>query len=85
MIKIDKTRTSIDVNKAILDVLETENSWLTFDELYNNVQLDCDWIQFALHLEALVDQGFVQYIFVSGIDVSYYGINKGLAIPLPMQ
>lgn len=74
-----------EIDKHILIVLERASDWLTFDELYNNVQPDCDWIQFALRLEALVDQGFVQYIFVGGIDVSYYGINKGLAAPLPMQ
>lgn len=72
-----------EIDKHILIVLERASDWLTFDELYNNVQPDCDWIQFALRLEALVDQGFVQYIFVG--DDGYYGINKGLAASLSMQ
>jgi len=71
----------MDKDKAILNVLEAENRWLTFDELYSKVQPDCDWIRFALHLESLVDQGLVQLILERGMDDGYYGISRKLSTP----
>lgn len=62
--------------KHILEVLEKENRWLTFDELYRKVPCDCDWTDLALQLEQLVEQGEIQYILPFGADVGYYGIGK---------
>ena len=66
----------VDYMKHILDVLKKENRWLTFDELHSKVDSDCDWTDFAMQLEQLVEQGEVQYILPYGADVGYYGINK---------
>ena len=60
----------------VLRVLEAENRWLTFDELYSRVQCDCDWTDFALQLEQLVEQGEVQYSPSCGADIGYYGIGR---------
>lgn len=62
------------VKKRILDVLTKEGRRLTFDELYNKVHPDCDWIKFAGVLEGLVEQGKVQYTLPYGADVGCYGI-----------
>ena len=64
-------------NDSIMRVLEAEKRWLTFDELHEKVQLDCDWVDFAAQLEELVVQGKIQYTLPSGADVGYYGF-KGL-------
>lgn len=61
--------------KYILRVLETENRWMTFDELYCNAQSGCDWTGFALQLEYLVKQGIVEYKLPCGMDVGYYRIK----------
>lgn len=61
--------------KHILEVLEKENRWLTFDELYSKVQSDCDWTDFALQLEQLVEQGYIQYALFRGMDVGCYRIK----------
>lgn len=66
----------ISVNhRRILRVLEKENLWLTFDELYSKVQCDCDWDDFALQLELLVEQGYIQYALFRGMDVGCYQIK----------
>lgn len=59
--------------KFIMKVLEEENRWLTFDELFIKVQPDCDWIAFAAQLEQLVKNRELRYILPSGADVGYYG------------
>ena len=60
----------------VLRVLDAENRWLTFDELYSMAQCNCDWTDFALQLEQLVEQGEVQYVLPCGADIGYYGIDK---------
>jgi len=67
---------TIDSN-LIIKILENENRWLIFDELFKKVQPDCDWIAFAAQLEQFVEQGEIQYTLPSGADVGYYGC-KGL-------
>ena len=62
--------------RHILRVLKKESCWLIFDELYSKAQCDCDWTDFALQLERLVDQGEVQYILPYGADIGYYGIGN---------
>ena len=62
--------------KLILKVLKKENCLLTFDELYEKVQPDCDWITFAHQLERLVEQGAVRYIQSYGSDIGYYRIGR---------
>ena len=61
--------------RYILRVLETENRWMTFDELYCNAQSGCDWTDFALQLEYLVKKGIVEYKLPCGMDVGYYRIK----------
>lgn len=63
-------------HRHILRVLEKENRWLPFDELYRKVQADCDWVAFALELEQLVEQGHVQYDLPCGADTGYYRISQ---------
>ena len=60
----------------ILNVLEKENRWLAFDELFNRIQPDCDWTAFAMQLEHLVEQGKVQYILPYGADTGSYRIRE---------
>ena len=62
--------------ESILSALKKESHWLTFDELYSRVQCDCDWTDFALQMEQLVEQGEVQYILPCGADIGYYGISE---------
>ena len=62
--------------ESILSVLKKESRWLTFDELYSKVQGNCDWTDFALQLEQLVEQGEVQYSPSCGADIGYYGISE---------
>ena len=59
----------------ILSVLEAEDHWLTFDELFSRVHHDCAWTNFAAHLERLVEQEKVLYVLPYGADVVYYSIN----------
>lgn len=61
---------------CILCVLEAENRWLTFDELFSRVHPDCAWTVFAAHLERLVEQGTVVYILPYGADVGSYKIKS---------
>jgi len=69
-------------NKSIVKVLEEENRWLTFDELFTRVQPDCDWIAFAAQLEQLVAQGEIQYTLPSGADVGCYGHKELRNLPI---
>ena len=50
----------------ILSVLEAEDHWLTFDELFSRVHHDCAWTDFAAHLERLVEQEKVLYVLPYG-------------------
>lgn len=59
--------------KSILAVLERENRWMSFDELFSRVQPDCGWVVFALQLERMVQCGEVQYILPHGADTGCYG------------
>ncbi len=60
----------------ILYVLEAENRWLTFDELFSRVRPGCAWTVFAAHLERLVEQGKVVYTLPYGADVGSYKIKE---------
>ena len=62
-------------HEHILSILDKENRWLTFDELYQKAQSDFDWTVFARVLERLVAQGRVQYVLPCGADVGYYGFE----------
>lgn len=62
--------------ECILSTLKIESRWMTFDELYSKVQCDCDWTDFALQLEQLVEQSEVQYSLSCGADIGYYGIDR---------
>lgn len=66
----------INIGKRIIDVLEKENRWLTFDELYEKVQPDNDWVNFAAQVEQLVLRHCIQYVLTNGADVGYYGGRK---------
>lgn len=46
-------------HERILKTLAEESHWLTFDELYDRVRPDYDWIEFAELLEELVEQGSI--------------------------
>ena len=59
----------------ILSVLEAEDHWLTFDELFSRVHYDCAWTNLAAHLERLIEQEKVLYVLPYGADVGYYSIN----------
>ena len=63
-------------HERILKTLAEESHWLTFDELYDRVRPDYDWIEFAELLETLVEQGSVQYVLPRGADTGYYGIKS---------
>lgn len=60
----------------ILRVLEMEERWLTFDELFDKVCPSCAWTVFAVHLERLVEKGKVQYILPYGADVGRYKAKR---------
>ena len=62
------------VDKRILQVLKAERRWMTFDELYTMSQCKCNWVDFALQLEQLVEQGYAQHILLRGMDVGLYRI-----------
>ena len=62
-------------DRHILDVLARECRWLSFDELYGMAQCDCDWSDFALQLERLVEQGYIQYALFHGMDVGCYRVK----------
>lgn len=59
-------------HERILKTLAEESRWLTFDELYNKVRPNYNWIEFAELLEGLVEQGSVQYVLPHGADTGYY-------------
>lgn len=63
-------------HERILKALAEESHWLTFDELYDRVRPDYDWIEFAGLLEGLVEQGNVQYILPHGADTGFYRIKS---------
>lgn len=63
-------------HKRILKILELEQRWMTFDELFNAVRPGCEWTEFASYLEDLVSGGRVLYALPSGADVGVYRINQ---------
>lgn len=62
--------------KNSVALLDSVSRWQTFDELYSKVQCDCDWTDFVLQLERLVDRGHVEYALSPGMDVGCYRIKE---------
>lgn len=60
-------------NKEIINILETANRWITFDELSDAMTCEHSYIALSLRLQKLAEQGKIQYIPASGMDRSLYG------------
>lgn len=60
-------------HKAILQVLEEKNRWMTFDELLDNMPREYCCVTFQAHLERMVEQGQLLYIPANGMRRAYYG------------